>query len=177
MSMALTNRSIGAALATKRGKDFEDIMASHCLEFEKRGRAKIHKVDPPSKVIGKGKVVYQANPFLDFIGTWTESGNRSLMLEAKSTSDHLLPIDTKKGGLTTKQIDHMRDWARAGTVTAVVWFRSDLRELKVVNFETIDYALAFGHRSMRWEDQPRCIRGTTPWLRFDILAEMANQGL
>lgn len=175
MSMALNNRALGASLATKRGRAFEEILEEHCETLEKTGRAKIHKVDPPSKVVGRGpkaKVIYQANPFLDFVGSWTERDNRSIMLEAKSTAEHRLAIDTKKGGLTTAQIDSMRLWARAGTITALLWFRSDLQEMKVVNFETIDFAVACGNRSLRWDDFQPCTRGGSPFLRFDFLAEL-----
>ena len=87
------SRSAASALATKRGKEFEDILARICDCYRQSGRAKIHKVDPPSKMVGRGpgaRIIYGVNPFLDFIGTWSERGNRSLMMEAKSTSNHRL---------------------------------------------------------------------------------------
>lgn len=172
-------RATAASLATKRGKAFEETITSHCEAYRAQGRAKIHKVDPPSRVVGRGadaQVIYQENPFLDFVGTWTESGNRAIMLEAKSTAKHRLAIDTRKGGLTRDQITAMRDWARAGTVTALLWHRSDLQEIKVVGLETIDWAVANGARSLRWADFQPCLRGQG-YIRFDFLAELADMGL
>ena len=171
------SKSAASSLATKRGKEFEELLERICHCYWQAGRAKIHKVDPPTKVLGKGRIIHLANPFLDFIGTWTERGNRSLMLEAKSTAKHLLAIDTKKGGLTRDQITAMTSWRKAGTVTALLWYRSDLREMKVITLETIEYAVNNGDRSMKWESFPKCSQGRDARVTFDFLSELDSIGV
>lgn len=174
------SRSAASSLATKRGREFESILARICDCYRQSARAKIHKVDPPSKVVGRGssaRIIYGENPFLDFIGTWSERGNRSLMLEAKSTSKHLLAIDTKKGGLTRNQITSMISWRKAGTVTALLWYRSDLREVKVITLETIEFAVENGARSLRWEDFSKCSKGRDARVPFDFLTELDSIGV
>jgi hypothetical protein len=118
------------------------------------------------------KIIYLTNPFLDLVGAWTEKGGRACFLEVKSTVGQRLPIN-RSNGVTPKQLEALRDWRKAGAVTGVLWVRG--KDLKVITLETIEFAEACGHASLPWRDFPLCRRGNSPFLRFDFLAEIADE--
>jgi hypothetical protein len=105
------------------GRAFQKEIELTAIGYLNRGIAKLEKVDPPVRIIGGGpsrRVIFLANPWLDWAGTWTEKYGRSLFIESKSTSTHRLAIG-KDGGLTASQWAAMRQWRIAGAACAVVW--------------------------------------------------------
>lgn len=171
---ALTARREGGRRAKINGDDSETLILSLCAEYLKQGRARLEKVDPPSRVVGGGKfrrIIYLANPFLDLAGAWTEKDGRALFFEVKSTTKNRLPI-SRKNGVTEKQIAALVSWADAGATTALLWVHAG--GLKVISTATIEDACARGAPSIPWGDFPLCRRGTSPFLRWDFLSELAD---
>lgn len=87
------------------------------------GKLRLRKVDPPARIMGGGagrRVIFLENPFLDFVGVWTECGGRAVFIECKSTAKPKLTFDSD-GGITTTQLDALRNWHNAGAVAFVLW--------------------------------------------------------
>lgn len=103
-----------------RGKQFEKDLEEVFTFYEHRRLLVLRKVDPPTQFIGPGKIIYKANPFLDFVGSWTERGGRMLVIEAKHTDNPKLDISSG-AGITTDQMHSLRRWHHAGAVAAVLW--------------------------------------------------------
>ena len=116
-------------LKKSTGSEFQKLLEAVFEGYEKRGMARLRKVEMPVKVFGppqKRKVVFLENPWLDYAGTWTELGGRMLIIEAKSTEGQRLEIG--EGGITSKQMDNLQAWHRAGAAVAIVWHcRGDVR--------------------------------------------------
>jgi hypothetical protein len=167
-------RATGGKRARDNGNEAESLILGLCDEYRAQGRANLKKVDPPSKVVykgGKPTIIYQANPFLDLVGPWTEKGGRACFLEVKSTAGQRLPI-ARPNGVTVKQLEALREWRESAAVTGVLWVHAN--DLKVITLETIEFAEGCGHASIPWRDFPLCRRGASPLLRFDFLAELAD---
>ncbi len=121
------------ALRTNRGNDgrqFQSEIETTCGAYHKRRVAVLRKVDPPVRIIwpfnpktGKNeqRVIFQANPFNDYIGVWTARGGRALFIEAKSTSTHRLPFDGESGGFKRAQWNAMKTWRLAGAACCLLW--------------------------------------------------------
>lgn len=171
-------RVAGGRRAKENGDAAEKLILDHCEEYRRQRRANLRKVDPPSKVVsfgGKPKIIYQANPFLDLVGVWTESAGRAVFLEVKSTEKHRLPV-SRPNGITGKQIESLQDWRDSGAVTGLIWVRCVPEPvLKVISLETIEFAEACGNASLPWDDFPVCRGGNSPFLRFDFLSEIADR--
>lgn len=88
------------------------------------GRLRMRKVEPPTRTIGTGRfrrVIYLANPFLDYLGTWPDAAGRMVIFEAKSTAVPVLAIDTESGGLTRAQCNAMHHWSQSGAIAFLLW--------------------------------------------------------
>lgn len=105
------------------GRSFQKEIERTCGGYQSRRAATIRKVDPPTRLIGTGanrKVIFLANPFLDFVGTWTARHGRAIVLECKSTQTHRLPF-RRSGGLTDEQLGTIKTWRHAGAAVALLW--------------------------------------------------------
>lgn len=105
------------------GRSFQKEIETTVGGYLSRRIAMLRKVDPPTRLVGTGlqrKVIFMANPFLDFVGTWTARGGRALFVECKSTQTHRLPFNSS-GGLTATQWVTMKSWTLAGAVCCLVW--------------------------------------------------------
>lgn len=105
------------------GRSFQEQIVTTLRCYESDGEMRVKKIDPPVRVMGFGakrKVIFLNNPFPDFGGVWTKEGGTAIYFEAKSTSEPQLRID-QDSGLTTKQVDLLRNWMNAGAVTFVLW--------------------------------------------------------
>lgn len=168
-------RKAGGKRAKSNGDAAEELILALCESYRRQGRARLRKVDPPSRVVGRGnakRIIYLENPFLDLVGVWSEKGGRALFLEVKSTKSPRLPI-ARKDGVTEKQIESLKNWRDSGAVTGVLWVRGC--DLKVITLETIEFAIACGHASLHWGGFPLCRSGNSPFLRYDFLAEIADE--
>lgn len=162
------------ALAPSRndGKSFEALVATICGHYAARGILRARKVDPPTKTFGKGKIIHLENPFLDFVGTWTERSGRALFFECKSTSSHRLPFGA--GGITDNQTESLRQWAYAGAVAFVLWEYKGL--VKLIPQTVLGLALAKGARSIMWEaeEQGTQVLPGLGFIMYDFAAVMRN---
>lgn len=110
-----------ASNARNDGRRFEDLFRGVADQYHHLRLLRLEKCDPPTKVMGKRpfvNIIYQENPFADWVGSWTERGGRSLIIETKSTQEDKLQLGSK---LSDKQIEWLQRWHSAGAVTGVVW--------------------------------------------------------
>ena len=134
------------------GRVFENALEAIFTRYASEGVLRLKKCEPPLRVMGGGgfrKVVFLKNPFLDFIGLWSERAGRFVALEAKSTSKPRLPINSK-GGITPDQVDALRYWTKAGGVAVVLWEYRGAVRLVLPGF-VVKLADA-GGKSLKWED-------------------------
>lgn len=155
---------------TNQGTAFERELETIFEAYAKQGRAKIHKVDPPTKVLGR-KVLFMPNKWLDFCGAWTEQGGRLLMIEAKRTDKPRLALGGT-GGLSETQWHNAMDWQRAGAMVLILWqYRGEIRAT------TPAMGMAAcrenDRKSLRWCDAHRLPRGLG-WVTFDPLKWAAS---
>lgn len=152
------------------GTAFERDLQTIFDAYLNQGRAKIHKVDPPTKVLGK-KVLFLPNDWLDFAGTWTERGGRALVIEAKTTQEPTLPLGGSRG-LTETQWRNAMDWQRAGAMVLLLW--EFCGEIRVTTPTMAMHACRENDRkSLRWCDAHKLPTGTG-WVRFDPLTWAAR---
>lgn len=113
-----------------QGRWLQDEITRICEHYAQRNTARIKKVDPPSRITGTGakrRTIYMLNPFVDFIGAWTQRAGRAIAIEAKSTAEPSLPI-CQDGGITKNQWDLLNEWRRAGAAVGVLWgYRTEIR--------------------------------------------------
>jgi hypothetical protein len=102
------------------GASLEEDVLRLAAQYERQRALTLRKVDPPTRVVGPGKIVYLKNPFADFVGSWTERGGKVLILEAKHTQEDQLGIGIK-GGVSRDQMHNLRVWHHAQAVSAVIW--------------------------------------------------------
>ena len=153
------------------GRAFENALEAIFTRYQSHNLLRLKKCEPPCKVIGFGpsrKVIFLPNPFLDFVGAWTERGGRWVALEAKSTSKPTLALNTDKG-LTVRQVDELRRWTIAGGATAVLW--EFCGEVRLVMPLTIAGTLA-RRKSLRWEESGKLVKPGLGLERWQILAAL-----
>lgn len=144
---------------TNDGRPFQKEIERTCGAYQSRRWATLRKVDPPTKIVGTGearKVIFLANPFLDFCGSWTARHGRAMFIECKSTRTHLLRF-LRPGGLTFEQFNSIRTWRNAGAAAAVLWQFNG----RVVMFIPEDLAAheATGAKSLKFETGREVPRG------------------
>lgn len=106
----------------KKGAAFEKLVAERLKIYESARLLVLRKVDPPTRVIGKGRIIYLPNPFLDYVGSWAEVGGRAVFIEAKETKNNKLGVgQSSSSGITVKQLHSLRVWQASGAVAAVLW--------------------------------------------------------
>ena len=100
------------------GTGFEGTVIAICEAYEKARRVRAFKVSPPTVVV-KGRVIMKKNPFLDFVGSWSERKGRMLMFECKSTSEPRLPFGSD--GISERQLKLLAHWGASGAIAFVLW--------------------------------------------------------
>jgi penicillin-binding protein-related factor A (putative recombinase) len=133
------------------GKGFESMVLATAGAYETEGVMTLRKVDPPTQVVwrlGKPQVIFKkGNPFLDFVGCWTERGGCAVFLEAKSTNEQRLPIYSD-GGVSSLQMEALLRWERAGAAVGVLWeFKGEVR---FVSTRVIRMNRHLGRSSVSW---------------------------
>lgn len=109
------------------GRSFQKEIERTCGAYHSRRVAVLRKCDPPTRLVGSGaqrRVLFMANPFLDFVGTWTTHHGRALFIECKSTGTHRLPF-ARSGGITAEQVSTIKTWRLAGAAAAILWRFND----------------------------------------------------
>lgn len=159
-------------LAKARGSAFESLVEQHWFAYNEQKVCKVEKVDPPTRICWKGRTaipIQLENPFLDYIGTWTERGGRMLMIEAKTTLDPRLPFDVKTGGLKIEQCESMKRWQAAGAAVAILWqHRDEIRLVLPVHIEEAEWQQ---RRSIKWDEAYQLRRGRG-FLIFDWMSKL-----
>lgn len=158
------------------GKDFEREIEQTAGAYNARRIARLQKVDPPVAVIWpmdpktgqkRQRVIFKRNPWLDFAGTWSIRGGRTLLIECKSTSTHRLGL--REGQLGPEQVHALKAWRLAGAATAVVWRFNGKCALFIP--EMIAEAESRGEKSLAFENGLPVERGDGT-LRWDFLATL-----
>lgn len=135
--------------------------------YERAGRLRLVKVDPPIAIV-RGVVIQKENPFLDFIGAWTERAGRLLAIEAKETTEPRLAVGGASG-LNRKQLDAIANWNASGALAFLLWRHAG--EVKLWPYQHI-HAASKGRSSIRWEaGGVRCPQGIG-YILFDFRAVM-----
>lgn len=150
------------------GQRFETYIKMICEAYETQGRAKIRKVDPPTKTFGGGhamRIIHLANPFLDLVGSWQERSGRAIFLECKSTQIARLPVCCD-GGVTANQYEALMSWEAAGAAVGVLWEHAD--DIRFVSTGMMAANRSEGRASVPWKDAYGIPRGlgfvTHDWL-------------
>jgi penicillin-binding protein-related factor A (putative recombinase) len=141
------------------GRGFQKEIEITCGAYQSRRVATIRKVDPPTRVVGSGSarhVIFVANPWLDFAGSWTANNGRAIFFEAKSTATHRLKLG--EGGLTETQQAALATWKHANALTFVLWQWSG--RVALFTPEQVAAAVARGDRSLVHESGENVRRGT-----------------
>ena len=165
------------------GKAFEAEIERVLIQYQASGILRMKKVDPPLRYIGPGKVLHLANPFVDFVGCWTERGGRMVVMECKSTKRKMQGIELDIGiqreprlplgddGLTDRQVDALRHWSAAGAVAFVLWRHGDT-DTMLLPWPAIRAVAAAGQRRhLLWSDGHLVRRGLG-FVTVDFVAEM-----
>ena len=142
--------------SANNGTSWEAQIQRTCDDYERRGLARIRKVSPPTRTIGKGQVIYLENPFVDFIGCL--KGGRMVALEAKSTAGPRLAIGGESG-LTQKQIEAMLRWESMGAKVGLLWQCTSVCNAWV-DLAVIRHALTLGDKSIMLKDAHGITQGT-----------------
>ena len=90
-------------------------------------------------------MIFLANPFLDFMGTWTAHHGRALFIECKSHESGRLGI-ASSGGISATQWAALKSWRRAGAACAVLWRQKG--DVRLFTPEMIAKAEAGGAKSL-----------------------------
>lgn len=169
-----TQRHAAAGVAAKAAGDaLEAEIELICSGYLQQGVAKIHKVDPPIKIVRRGKSaigIPQPSPWVDWLGCWTAQGGRTVHFESKNTGQPRLPLLTKDG-LKESQWDNLVKWHRAGALTGVIWGHQG--RMKFISLATIAHALEQGDRSLKWRHHQLIPRGAG-LVTWDFLAAAAE---
>lgn len=156
-----------------QGRWLQDLVTTICEDYDRRRLAKIHKVDPPMKIVGTGyarKTIFMPNPFVDYIGAWEVRAGRAIALEAKSTADPSLAL-CQSCGVTDKQWLALNGWRRAGAAVGILWGYRD--EIRFVPFEAARAQLTTGVKHVKWEHATPVPRGLGMCV-FDFLHTLAE---
>lgn len=153
------------------GKDFEREFERVAGEYHFRQKLTLEKCDPPTRIV-RGQIIYQANPFLDWVGAWTERAGRALFIETKSTTDPSLPM-SESGKLTRKQKDMLIRWHHSGAAVGVVWQVLNPAAVFFIPVGQIKTAWDAGRRSIR-ADECQPIKQGMGFVTFDFIENLRH---
>lgn len=162
------------------GIPFQTKIDSTAKQYQAARWLRLRKVDPPTRVLGGGgsrRIIFQPNPFLDFVGCWTERHGRMVVIECKSTSKPKLLFDSSSG-VTSKQLDNLRNWHNAGAVAFVLWeFDGKVRMVTGVYLAQCRDAARRGDsfKYVDWENVGPDIPQGAAYTLVDFLPEMRER--
>jgi penicillin-binding protein-related factor A (putative recombinase) len=148
------------------GRAFQGEFERTAAGYQSRGIASFEKVDPPVRIIwpmdkatGKPvqRVIFQTNPFLDYVGVLTSRHSRAIFIEVKSTASHRLAFN-RDNGLKSTQWSAMKRWRSAGAACGLLWQWN----FRVCLFtpEMILLCEKAGAKSLVWEEGLTVAAGT-----------------
>lgn len=127
----------------KKGGTLERSIEAVHTYYLLTGVAKVHKVDPPVRIVGR-RVIFLENPFLDYIGTL--AGGQTIAIEAKETCEPRLELSGTK--LTGKQSRSLDQWRHFGAIAFLLWWHAG--EIRIVTPQIIAAEEQAGRASVRW---------------------------
>lgn len=133
------------------GKFLEQLITTIGNAYEAHRILKLAKVDPPSFVVRKEsryQAFFKRNPFVDYIGSWSKRGGRTLAIEAKSTSKPTLALCCE-GGLRENQYINLHAWQNSGAAVGVLWEYD--KTIKFLSLNKIMTILDTGKKSISFD--------------------------
>jgi penicillin-binding protein-related factor A (putative recombinase) len=158
-----------ASNARNDGRRFEELFRGVADQYQHHRLLRLEKCDAPTKVLGvrpNVKVIFQENPFADWVGSWTERGGRALVLETKSTLEDKLTLG---GKLSDNQIEWLGRWHAAGAVTGVVWEANFL--VGFLPLGRIMDVVKSGRRHIKFAEADPVPQGKG-WVLFDFIQNL-----
>lgn len=153
---------------SNQGRALETEIEAIANAYEARNVMRISKVEPPVRLLGTGirrKTIFLRNPFLDFVGSWTERGGRAIFLEAKSTTKPQLPL-FQDGGITENQWAAILQWRNHGAATGVLWgYDGQIRFVPVPAMISQQQA---GVKHIKWDNATPVPKGEG-WVTWDFV--------
>ena len=146
---------------SKRGGELERTLEAIHGVYRMTRRAKVHKVDPPVRIVGGGgarRIIFLENPFVDYVGAWTERNGRMLAIEAKETTEPRLDMATAK--LSGTQQLALTQWRDSGALALVCWRHEG--EIRLVTIAIMLAEQAAGRASVRWSRAVPLLRTEVP---------------
>lgn len=154
------------------GRPFQDELEIAMDAYENRGIARFARTMPPCRMVGKNKVIFLENPWLDFTGTWSANGGRAIVIEAKSHAERL-PLE-RSGGITAKQLTNLVNWDSHKAAAFLLWKRGIETRLFTAKLLLAD--VHAGCKSVTWEGGWIVSQGTGKIL-WDFLPVFATSEL
>jgi penicillin-binding protein-related factor A (putative recombinase) len=136
------------------GREFQDAIKAQLKEYQFKGIMRVKQVSPPVRLIGTGtyrRVIFLENPWLDFLGVWTRSAGRMVLIECKSTEEARLPVGGS-GGVTEDQWNELQHWNNANAVAFVLWYVRSEPGCWFFTVPMLKAVLATGRKSVRPEN-------------------------
>ena len=156
------------------GAPFERMLEQTHTSYLAKKRAKIEKVAPPTRMVRRGAFwipLHMENPFLDFVGVWSEAGCRALMMEAKSTRTPRLAVGSNDG-LNERQWRALRDWHASGCAACVLW--EFLGVVKLIMVEDVHEQIK-SRKSLAWTDCKCEVRRGIGFVHYDWLTTLRER--
>jgi penicillin-binding protein-related factor A (putative recombinase) len=154
------------------GKWLEKLLDETHKAYGEQGRAKLHKVGPPTQMLGRGKMKLLPSCFLDFTGAWTEAGGQALQIEAKSTTDRAVLRIRNEGGIKEAQYQHLIDWHNAGAAVGVLWGRNEIDEVRLIPITQLHAIVDSGVLNIKWDQVAKLPHA--PGVRWDYLTQLRD---
>lgn len=157
------------------GRGFQSLLETVNAAYESRGIARIRKTDPPVRIMGnpsKARVIFQPNPWLDYAGAWTANDGRTIIIEAKATSEPTLRIvgeGMTGAGIKHAQLVNAEAWRDAGAAVAFLWHYN--AEIRIFTPAMVRAALT-DRKSLRWLDVHKIPQGEG-FIAFDYLRALS----
>ncbi len=152
------------------GKPFEKQIIDVADIYERNGVLALSKADPPTRIVPVNRIIYLANPYLDFVGCWQERGGRALFIEAKSTDKPELDLNSD-GGLSETQVKNFRRWVGAGAAVGLLWEHKG--QVVFVKWPTIEERLR-AHKNKIHFHHGEAVKQGTGFVLYDFAVNLRN---
>ncbi len=126
------------------GTDWEKRIQEKCDAYARKGILRAKKVCAPVVVIRR-RMIFQTNPFPDFVGSWTRKGARMIAFEVKSTKVPRLEFGEK--GLKKSQQAALHNWHNSGAFAFLLWIHAG--EMALIPWEWIR-PKTITDKSLKW---------------------------
>lgn len=109
-ALAKLERSRIGRARRQSGAAFEDAIEGSCDAYQRAGEAKLERVGPLVKVLGRGRAVVTRRAPVDFFGTW--KGRPAVAFDAKVMADKAATYEHDVDAL--HQLEWLREWESCG---------------------------------------------------------------